>query len=765
MALDDTDVDWFLTAQFVVSSESKFDELAVKLIKMSPFVESKILLKLILAHAPMVLCDERLTELVSKLLKPVDGNTEFTDMASIWEPSSIPTIMELELGTSRDDKLQSHSQSVDYINQICFKYGWDDSDDLLSTFLKALIVKLNDLTSSFTLTDAIVASIDKSENIKTWINTFYYPLQNFQVYSTYTLHDYQVILSIPEQIEIMLNQFVKSGFNEDIIIKTIIPYFDYIGKDSWISFNEWFTTLGEKIINGSNKTTSVLQYQTILEFIRRDQLLKQINKTDVVLRLEFVTIVILVILLNPDTVLEEIVYSKEILTLLKGLDIPETSDFNLNVLKECKSISDCSHLITPSISLINYILKVIETGEILSSNNLSFMGIIDLENNGHDVQLAELQKFINVESTYVGSTSKSWSITLSSIYPTLKTTKIFQNVTIDELSEIILIKLLDVKHFDFIKEEFLTKFNSLNPETTKRIILSNAWDFYTSASSCDPHRGGLKVSLQNLSLLNNEDEDVCQLRTLIKANEKLLNWKIFFKSGVPITPNNILTMKDPMRVIQRILDLNDHAYTSIEELYNLLTLLIIGLKCENSNPLFQYASNTFRDEKNLLALSVKLISLQYSSTVDMEFSYKLSNEILDLAMEDDTNTTLISLLNENWIIFFTLAKFEFSDNIDDDENDNDSKLIQDRMNLLSKLILFTPVEFNTQVLEYWQMLNSQYDHHLDQQDNTVITTSQKQHSVNMGDLKNRLQRSLNSTADIDTSDIGKNIIGWIVGAN
>lgn len=758
MDVSDNEVDWFLTAQYVVANEAHEVDFSTKLTKIKPFVSLDVILKLLLVHTPLAMCNSTMIGVIEQFSNAPTTVDSFTDVASVWDPQPVSNTMTLILGATADVKRQFYTQSLDHIQQVCFKYGWNDAEDPQLSFYKALIVKVNDLTQSFQVTDALVHSLNESsEDIRDWIQTFYMPLQAFQKYSPYSLHDYQVMLSVPEQVEMMLNEFVRSKFNSAIITKTVLPYFGYIGQDAWDAVNEWFLTLGNKIIIGTDKGNSVRQYEAVLEFVRQDALLKSLGTLQEAIMLKFCSIIILIILLNPDAVLEEIVFSKEILTLLKDLPLPPNSDFDLSSLKGKRDIEFCFSYVNPSVALVDYILKVIETGEILSANNLSFMEIIGLESSGHDTQMSELQKFLSVEASYGKS---SWSITLPSIYRILKTSSIFQNLTCDELSEVILVKLLDVKLFDIIRNDFLSKYNTLSEEKTRSIVLATAWESYKSASKCDPTRGGLHNALQTLSLLNSQDAGARRLENLITANGMILNWKMYFKSGVPLTPKDLLHVENPLVVIQRILDLNDNAYKSSERLYTLLVLLIKGLDCTDKDDLFHQADKPFTDDDNMLALNIKLLALQYSSTMDMEFSHKLANDILDLAMQLE-NDSLTTLLNNNWIIFFTLAKFEFTDSVEDEVVDLTS--LRDRMTLLSKLILFTPTDFNSQVLEYWQMLNSQYESDIELKATSLKTNHQ--YSENMGDLNTRLERSMNTSIDIDTSDIGRNIIGWIVGAN
>lgn len=770
------EADWFLTAQYVVANASNVAELKAKLPKLGPFVDVKHLIQLLLVFVPLHLSTPDLGDVFDQLVdnRAVPNDDEYFDVQSLF--SDMPEMLSLQLGGSDEQKSQYVTESIKYMQDYCYKYGWDDKEpDLRGQFFKTLILKLNDLSKSFDLTDKIVEQVT---DLPDWKSQFYYPLNSFSRWQNgYTLHDYQSLLPAQEQVDMILDSFVGSNYSDDIILKTWIPYSEFLGIDSWSYFNTWFKSLGEKLL----KPNKNAKFETILQFIRQDKLLISLNKIDESLRVEFVNILISIILLNPSNSLENLNYSKEILILIKSLSLPtRMEEIDLNFLKSSISLNDTLGKINSSIHLINYILKVIEISEILSSNELSFIEIINLENNDHQSQLRELQKFINIEATQLNS-NKSWSITLSSIYRILKISNVFRTITPNELSLLILNKLLDLKKFDFINKEFSAKFNTLPQAETESIILNHSWDLYKSASNCDPKIGNLKHCLNCLSLLNGEDIEVSRLKSLIDANEMILNWKLYFKSGVPFKPNDILEINDPMAIITRILDLNDSSYKSIDKLYNLLSLLVIGLNLQNQSGLFRFSKEEFTNEQNLLSLKLKLISLDYSSTIDMPYSYKLANSLLNSSLKYEANSEMVEIIQKNWIVFFTMSKFSYNDEIESDDSDNEQlNLLKDRINLLSKLILFTPADFNIQVLEYWQMLNSQYDHFIDQQDSKRDASNGDSDDSNvggitgsnMGDLKNRLQRSLASATetavavtDTDTNDIGRNIVGWIIGAN
>jgi protein transport protein SEC39 len=143
-------------------------------------------------------------------------------------------------------------------------------------------------------------------------------------------------------------------------------------------------------------------------------------------------------------------------------------------------------------------------------------------------------------------------------------------------------------------------------------------------------------------------------------------------------------------------------------------------------------------------------------------------ELMNTALEEkDDNKEIFDVVRENWITIFQLAKNEYDEPLRSD-------LLERKLKLLSKLILVTPTEFNTKVLEQWQILHVEKAHIVNSVSDETENGESKRSLLSiadpsLGDVQARLRKSLKSSADellnSNGADIGKNIIGWIVGAN
>ncbi|GME79757.1 unnamed protein product [Ambrosiozyma monospora] len=326
-----------------------------------------------------------------------------------------------------------------------------------------------------------------------------------------------------------------------------------------------------------------------------------------------------------------------------------------------------------------------------------------------------------------------------------------------------------MRYFKTLSDNFLPNYSSLPEPVFHDIVLKQSWVFFKKANNCDKKIGYLRSSLDTLDLLKADSDHTWKLKNLIDAINDLLNWKLYFQPGVPVTPRHILEVNDPFKIVKKILELNESAYTQTEELFELLKKLEIGLEDHEEDEI----------EKDDLALmtKLKLMALDYAATCDFDYAFELASGLLDLGANYKFTTPLVfNLVRDNWISFFQLVKNDFG------EADADS--LNKKLTILCKLMLVVPSEFNSTVLEHWQMLNTEkYNSEMmaaSHASETVgnhrspltprIPDNGKPTNANANNnTLSRLQRSIQSSANevlqnSEGGDLGKNIIGWIVGA-
>lgn len=788
-------LDLVICAQYIASHCSNTSEITCQLSKLNPCLGKDgltvpYILQLLITSLPSFkFIDPNILDFIESLIDLQDkssfaNNDEIVDVYTFFEDKSrIPIAITQFISLPTEEKKRLVETLNISFNSIGIKYSFNvdisqkiNNAELFKIFIKSHVFRINYDFSSFLYTDAFILRAKHSKyadlELLDWIKGFYSPLSTLTTLLNYNyiLLDYENILSLEEIVEIISIHIENDKQAESKIIDDVlIPFFQYTGSDAWNCFNAGLLKFGHKCILERDHTNIINNYKILLHLLRHDRLLSAIDQMEYNIKATFVCTILSIIYLCPKAILQVFVYSKEMMMLLRTLKLKSAGENGFNT-KELQGLTldEIAQKISASPETIDFMLNIINIGEILYSNELSFVDIIELENSERSVQFTQLVKFINNEVTYETSTKK-WSLFLSSLYSTMRKTSVFNKISIEELSELVLYKLLELKQFVVIRDVFLVDFNDVVKDQYEAIITKHCWQLYMKAQNCDQKIGSLKDCVDSLKLLEPKSHDAHRLSSLIEANTKLLEWKFYLEPGVPITPKDIVELNDPLAIIRRILELNDKAYMYPGDLYYILTLFINGMEVVDDNKLFVFKDMSYTDQSNLLAVKLKLMCLEFSSATDYEYSFNLSFELLNFSIKRRYEIDeLFNLISENWFLFFQACKNEYDDI-------SEILVLDNKLKLLGKLLLVVPTEFNTSVLEQWQMLNSQKEQMTTNFDfygeNNQGKNQSPSHIIesSLGDVQSRLQRSLKSSAqdllNTDSSEIGKNIIGWIVGAN
>lgn len=697
-------------------------------------------------------------------------------------------VLENVLLTGEEDIAKAAISCLDFATTLSTSFGFEVSLDTneytlptlkkaFLTFFKAEVLKSTQSSPSISVNlDELKQTALYSAALENWVIDTYSPIIYLAQYNeSASLINFSSYLRSDEQISLIMESAISYDHIPQIISNVLVPYISS-RTSMWDTFNEWMIAFGDKTIHETEPKKIIENYDVILELVRQEKLLSAISSNETVLN-KFVSIVLSTIYMCPRAVLEVFIAAKEIITILKGLPLKAKSHTRDDSIPETKdTIEEMCKEIIPSKEFLDSYSKIIETGQRLYANNLSLAQIANLQSSDSSIQLSELQKFIENESKY-GRNSKQWESLLSSMYWVFEKTKIFGKVERHTLDELVLTKLLDLKYFNIVDDLFFKRYCSLTDKDTDEFVTKYAWLYYDRATNCDPTLGSLKSSVDCSKLIRQKTNDLSRLQNLYLACEELLQWKISFSKNTPLTPRQILQVGDIFGVVTRILELNDYSYKSYKELFSLVKHIINGLQCYNRDALFKYAVSEAADDLiNPLRTKIMIICLDFTSSLDMNYAYQLSNEIIDNAIDHSEQKDLLEVVSKSWASFFQFVKTE--------TGTPTLKLLDNKLHILGKLLLVTPTEFNIPVSEYWQLLNSQREHLTSQ----VETLSSKQRSglhddnqrtqqpqnffqsSGLGDLRSKLRSSIKySASDIlksaDTSDIGRTIIGHIVGAN
>ena len=664
------------------------------------------------------------------------------------------------------------------ITSATYKFTLSDMKRAFFAFFRAEIVK------STQSTPEISVDLDKlrqlplySHDLENWIINTYRPITYLAQYNeAASLTNFSSYLRPEEQISLIMEAAISYDHIPQIVSNVLVPYISS-RTSMWTAFNDWLIQFGDKTIRETESSTMIENYDMILKLVRQEKLLSILSSNVSVMN-KFVSIVLSIIYLCPRAVLEVFIAAKEIIAILKGLPLKSKSAMEEDSMPEPrKTVKEMAEAIDPSKEFLDSYSKIIETGQRLYANNLSLVQIANLKSSDGSVQLSELQTFIENESKY-GRNSRQWQTLLSSMYWVFEKTKIFGKVDRHTLDELVLTKLLDLKYFNIVEDLFFKRYCSIPEKDTDKIVTRYAWLYYNKATNCDPSLGSLKSSVDCAKLIRNKTNESSRLQNLYLACRELLQWRISLHANTPLTPRQILDLGDILSIVTRILELNESSYKSHNKLFSLVRHIINGLQCYDRDVLFKYAKEEVlvADEINPLRVKIMVICLDFTSSVDTDYAYELSSEILDNAIENTEQTDLEKVVSDSWVSFFQFVKTEIGTPT--------LALLDKKLSILGKLLLVTPAEFNIPVLEYWQLLNSQRDHLLSQAEvqssasraesnNRGESRQQPQsffQSSGLGDLRSRLKSSIKMSANdilksADNGDIGRTIIGHIVGAN
>ncbi|KAH3661763.1 hypothetical protein OGAPHI_005941 [Ogataea philodendri] len=619
---------------------------------------------------------------------------------------------ELELPTALISS--SVTKSVDYIRQQAARWHFDQEKDLFAQFVQARILKTNyytgDLPDLETVQDLILNSSHASEPLAAWWNGFLVPMSNLGSFGEIpSLMDFVDYYSAGEQIDLFVSKL--SGSNADDVVRALLSYLKYQDADFW-AFNDYVLAMANTIVSTESTPELVKsKFDLLVTLVTSNDLLHQMPDASLQ---RLVSILLATVYMCSEISIQLYVKMKELLVYLNTIDPKRLQPNTEYTFVRQSSLDRMADSVVASPSSVQNLIQFVEIGERLFSNNLSLGQVAGLPNLNASEQLEQLERFVHTESAYLSS-ERDWEHLLSSVYWILRNTSVLNKVTLSFVDELVLNTLLNQGKFSTVSKVFVPKYCTLSTEEFDRIVMAAAWKFYNSATNCDSNIGHLKSAQQCAALAATKS---VQLDELILANSELLHWKLYFKPGVPVTPSDIIEIKDPFTIISKVLELNEHAYLESDQLESVLKHLLVGLEVNDE----------------LAHVKLQLVCLDFAIACDFVYSLELATSLIQLATSNKTaNPELFHIIQDKWFSIFQLVKTDYP------QPEEHEQLAQ-KLDLLQRLMLIVPTEFNTNVLEQWQLLNSARD----------LVVAEKPAAS-----QEKTEQPI---------DLGKNIIGWIVGA-
>ncbi|CCH46364.1 hypothetical protein BN7_5957 [Wickerhamomyces ciferrii] len=539
------------------------------------------------------------------------------------------------------------------------------------------------------------------------------PIQNLDfikefISNEFELHDLlqlsnEILISRTTQLQKYLNeQSSKFGFSDDNYtnfvkarvrkILQIIPIihsqdllFNLVSQDE--NFQNWYNGI-------------IIPYEYYLKISLDQNLsLQNFEKIDEISKISLIIKPIEISTKLIETPLISLIQNVKPESFLSYLETNQPKSFkSLKLILEL--ITQILPIFEPKDQLINQTLNIIYNYEELSEISLNLINELILQiqeysNDSNVLKLAKLSisaktiKYYNnslksldlVSNNHKSQLSLFQSILENQINP--KTTKqeinqlfvlrqsIFTNLELQEYNKLIISKLLSLKLFNLLSSD--------NIEEDQ--IIDFFWKCFKKASNGSKNRGEILNASNALKIVNNPSSKIMNLQKLIDSIDEISKFSLYFHKNKPLVPGDLLKFQDSSIIIEKILELNPHAYLKFEKLYQISENLSQGL-----------------DMKRIDSFDLKILCIK-NSLVNNDFSFAYESSIILFDQE-----TTGDKLNDNWLIFFQVGKF-FSPDWYDYEQGIPEEILKKQLNLLSKILKICPVKNSQIVIAQWSSLD------------------------------------------------------------
>ncbi len=146
----------------------------------------------------------------------------------------------------------------------------------------------------------------------------------------------------------------------------------------------------------------------------------------------------------------------------------------------------------------------------------------------------------------------------------------FSRLSIDFVETQLLSALLKASQHIIVKEIYLTSASPpLPPADVEHLILTAIYEAYDNASNGNRDRGGMKLANDLLKAFRanfTQTSSLSNVDYLIRATHSLSYYQLTLQHGVPFKPVAIRVQKDPLALLEKVLEQDARAYTKLDDL-------------------------------------------------------------------------------------------------------------------------------------------------------------------------------------------------------
>ncbi|KAJ9607458.1 hypothetical protein H2200_008531 [Cladophialophora chaetospira] len=146
----------------------------------------------------------------------------------------------------------------------------------------------------------------------------------------------------------------------------------------------------------------------------------------------------------------------------------------------------------------------------------------------------------------------------------------FSQLSLDYVETQLLDALLKAAQYNVVKEIYLTTASPpLSPEVVEVRIVAAIYEAYDNASNGNRDRGGIKRANDLLKAFRTnftQASTLSDIDYLIRATHSLSFYQLTLQHGVPFKPVAIRVQKDPLCLLEKVLEQDSRAYTKLDDL-------------------------------------------------------------------------------------------------------------------------------------------------------------------------------------------------------
>jgi hypothetical protein len=273
----------------------------------------------------------------------------------------------------------------------------------------------------------------------------------------------------------------------------------------------------------------------------------------------------------------------------------------------------------------------------------------------------------------------------------------------------ILDALLKASQYSLVQEIYLTSASpQLSSSEVEARVVAAIYEAYDNASNGNRDRGGMKRANDILKVFRSnftQSSTLSSIDYLIKATHSLSFYQLTLQHGVPFKPVAIRVQKDPLTLLEKVLEQDARAYTKLDDLLEIARSLVRAHLSNRGNMV---------DDSEPLELRILLAEQRVTyaaimaalATNDFDTAYAYITTRLHTSAEQPAGS--VSTDDTSWRAAYAAGKYRPSASPKSLNARIDS--LAQRMELLSRALMLAPSgEALSGILATWRRYEEELD--------------------------------------------------------